>query len=203
MVDEFRSQPYDQRESQNLGARQYAKEVLWGSLPLLSGVAALTFGLATKFKSRFLFLDGSPSITYHVQEVLFNKASRHALGTHILPTDEIARLDPFNRIVPEANRLGFTRGFWNFTKGAEVGAIPTIYHFWRQQEKTRLDLVPSRDRLAAISASGIKPSDEELRAENASLKQQLAYVNRHAPSHQAHAFQHEGTVAEAQRHTLR
>lgn len=180
MVETYRTaQPYEERKSQNLGVRGYAKEVAWSLLPLMTGLAAMTFGKLTK--QQVYPLDGSPDIFTKGYEFLFKKGVKDVTGNKLV-IDEVERLSSLNFWLPDReSKLRFTHNFWNFIKGMEVGSIPLAIHLWRRQEGTRLDLTASYDRLRQLN--DLKPTDEELFAENASLKQQLEYVQGHAKPH--------------------
>ena len=192
-MDQFKTQPFEQRKSQRLSFADFAREKLfWGSLPLLGGLAALTFGILTR-KHKIPPLDGSPSIVYHLYEKLINKASTRALGEKILITNEIERV-PYVKLLTDdpVKQLNYVHNFWNFTKGTEIAIIPTAFHFWRHKEKNRLDLVSSVEKLKTLG--DLRPSDGELRAENESLRHQLDYLEGKKNYALSGPRQHEGTI---------
>ena len=198
MVDTYQAEPLKQRKSQNLTFLDYAKQSLfWGFLPLLAGLATFTVGRLGKQK--IFPLDGSPTIFYSIYEKLFFKAAKHAAGVKI-EISEVERLHPFNLIFSPEKRLQGTHDIWNFLKGFEIGLIPSIYHLWRNKEQERLDIVPVVDRLKNIENT--KPTDDDLREENAALRKQIDFFvptpEKKILSHELH---HDGKVEMASERT--
>ena len=178
MADDDKQIPFEQRKSQNLTFKDYAKDtLLWAALPILTGALTFIGGRISRnhFNNKIWPLDGSPTMFYTMYEKAFKHVGEKVAGEKLV-IDEVQRLDPYNRIVPEAQRLNFTRDIWNFMKGTEIALFPTAFHFWKREERTRLNLKPAHDRLKVISAS--VPTDEELKADNASLREQLAHVEK-------------------------
>jgi len=189
MVDIYQPEPFEQRKSQNLSFWDYAKQSLfWGVLPILSGLATFALGRIGKYK--IFPLDGSPIITISLYEKLFTKSTQYLTGIKS-EIGEIERLHPYNLIFSDEKRLQGTRDTWNFLKGLEIGTIPVIYHLWRNKEQERLDIVPVAERLKHLQP--VKPSDEELRTENESLRLELAAT---APQARISAkdMQHDGKM---------
>ncbi|MFN7402076.1 MAG: hypothetical protein ACK5ZH_02640 [Alphaproteobacteria bacterium] len=189
MVDIYQPEPFEQRKSQNLSFWDYAKQSLfWGALPILSGLATFTVGRLGK--NKIYLLDGSPTIIYSAYEKLFLKTAKHTTGMKI-EIEEVQRLHPFNLIFSSETRLARTKDTWNFLKGFEIGTIPFIYHLWRNKEQERLDIVPVAERLKHLQP--VKPSDEELRTENESLRLELAATAPQARI-SAKEMQHDGKM---------
>ncbi len=200
MVESFQTESFEERKSQNLGFGDFVKgRLLWVSLPFTLGGAALLVGRLTKH--RMFPLDGTPMITTKIYDTLVKKGFGKLTGEK-LEINEVDRLSFITRwFADPKDQVQAAKHTWNFLKGFEVGAIPAIYMLWRNKEEKKLDLVPAYDRLKKLNE--LKPSDEELAAENASLKQQLAFVqSREAPSTEASPVlhladaSHEGRVAD-------
>lgn len=184
MVESFQTEPLEERKSQKLTFLDFGKEKLfWGLLPFALGGATLLTGHLTKFSLKPV-LDGSPTIIAKGWNWLTNGALRKASGKVLTAADQEAFYDSllfnFPRAFPEAIRDNARRHTWNFLKGFEIGAIPAVYMLWRKDEENRLDLLPAYDRLKKLG--DLKPSDEELALENASLRQQLHFVEQKSAS---------------------
>ena len=196
MVETYQSHTrFEDRKSQHLGFGDYLKEAAWNYLPTITSFGALAIGMVTKHK--YFPLDGSPSLFQHGADVRTNKGFKKALGTEIT-IDEVQRLWFFTKWFSPENQVNAAKNFWNFMKGAEVALPFVAYHHWRKGEKKRLDLTDTYESLTQLN--DLKPTDAELAAENASLKQQLAFVEApHGPKPQLHAStaEHAGTLQHA------
>lgn len=182
MVDSYKSEPLEKRPSQNLGWGSYMKEVAIGLLPLATAAGAIAFGRLTK--QRIGPLNGSPDIFTKGYEAVFKKGLHSSTGQKLV-IDDLDRLPWLTALVEgKEAKLALTHDFWNGVKGLEVGTLPLFYRFWRHEEKKRIDLTSTYESLKSINS--LKPTDDELRAENASLKQQLEYV-RSGPATRIHA----------------
>lgn len=193
MVDSYKGQPLEERTSQKLGWSGYMKELAYGLIPFGSAAAAIAFGKLTKQK--IMPLDGSPDIFTKAQLFATKKTFKGAK----IDWDKMD-LVPWLTVLyrnPE-DKLRVTHNFWNGIKGFEFGAIPLAFHIWHRQEKQRLDLTSTYDSLKKLES--LKPSDDELAAENASLKQQLEFVRSHPETKVSQQKSHEGTVQEGREH---
>lgn len=199
MVDEFKSdQAFEKRKSQNLTFWDYAKDkMLWQYLPIAAAAIGFTIGRMRGGKG-IKPLDGSPMITYQLQEKLLQKGSSKILNEEVeLEEEKLIAITRFFRGENKTNRLRLEHDLWNIFKGVEFSSIPLIYHVWRNKEAKKLDLEEASNRLQVLS--DIKPTDDELRTENASLKQQLDFVQRQSgeePTKQVDSMSHSGKIQE-------
>lgn len=179
-MEEFRTKaPFQERKSQNLTFWDFAKDKLfWQYLPLIAPIIGFAIGRiprADPTKSGIFPFNGSLPIIPHIYEKLFIKGAEKLANIRIGPGAE--RLEEYTRLIHGDNatkRLRLEHDFWNVVKAFEVTSIPLIYHHWRNKESRKLDLEDACARLEKISY--IKPNNEELRADNASLAAQLAFV---------------------------
>lgn len=200
MVDEFKSdQSFEKRKSQNLTFWDYAKDkMLWQYLPIAAGLLGLGIGRLRKGEGVFP-IDGTPMITVKLQEKLFSKGVKHATGKEAETVKEW--FEPYTRFFhgnDKEKRERLEKDAWNVLKGLEFSSIPLIYHVWRSKESKKLDLEEASNRLQVIS--DIKPTDDELRTENASLKQQLEFVERqsgNSPTKHIESASHAGKMQDA------
>ncbi len=178
MVETYKSTPLADRPSQKLGWGDYLKEVAIGLIPLGTAAGAIAFGKFTKQK--FFPLNGSMDLLTSTYAKLIEKTTKATHGK-ALKIDQVhwtPFLSAFGRTKEE--KLRISQHYFNGFKGFEFGAVITLFHHWRKSEKKRLDLTSTYESLKPIN--DLKPSDDELRTENASLKQQLAYVRTHPTS---------------------
>lgn len=175
MVESYKSQPIEERPSQKVGWGDYMKEVAIGLIPFVTAGAAIAFGKLTKQK--IFPLDGSPDLLTKGWMMLTNKTLRNtqAIDRDIQQTEWVWWLTAGQR-TPE-DKLLVSKHWFNGVKGFEFGAIPVLFHLWGKKEKQRLDLTSTYESLKDINT--LKPSDADLAAENASLKQQLEFVHTH------------------------
>lgn len=175
-MEEFRTDtPLEKRKSQNLNFWDFAKDKLfWQYLPLIA--PAIGFGIGRLRGRKGIFpLDGSPSILYKLQEATIFKV----FGKNEELKKEPLRLYteffyPGDDELATAKRLALQKDLWNIIKTLEITSIPLAFHLWRNKQSKKLDLEDACGRLEKISY--VKPTSDELRAENASLAQQLAFV---------------------------
>lgn len=200
MVDEFKSdQSFEQRKSQNLTFWDYAKsKMLWQYLPIMAGL--IGFGVGRLRKGEGVFpIDGSPMIVVQLKEKLFSKGYSKVTGKEAEKIKEW--FEPYTRFIhgdDHLKRERLEKDAWNVLKGLEFSSVPLLYHLWRSKEAKKLDLEEASNRLQVIS--DIKPSDDELRLENTSLKQQLDFVERqtgNAPTKQIDSASHAGKMQDA------
>lgn len=170
-MEEFHTKPIEERKSRHLGVIDYIKGNAWAFLPAASAVFGIAVGALTKQKV-FPF-DGSPMILQKLQEKLISKGSAKVLGTEIEKITDHERL----WFIPERYRMQAAPHFWNGMKAMEFSALPALYMAWRHKEGQTLDLKDVSQKL--LTLDNLKPSDEELTTENASLRQQLAFVREH------------------------
>lgn len=198
MVETYKGQPLEERPSQKLGWPDYLKEVAFGLIPLATAAGALLFGKLTNQK--VMPLDGSPDIFTKGWLLMTKKSVKAATGKTI-DWDKIDLIPWLTLLYKNpADKLRVTHNYWNAIKGFEFGAIPLAFHIWHKKEKQRIDLTSTYDSLKKLES--LKPSNEELAAENASLKQQLEFVHTHPETKIAHHKSHEGTIEGHHSHAL-
>lgn len=172
MVDELKTKPIEERKSQKVGFSDYAKEQLfWGLFPFIAGAGGYLLG-----KARIFPLDGSPMILSKLSLKLFSMPLGAAEKKQAV--EELNELKFYLGHLPDAQRKELAKDIWNFLKTFEVAAVPSLYFLWKKKEGQNIGMRDVAQELLQVDA--YKPSDAELAEENASLRQQLAFVRQEA-----------------------
>ncbi len=195
-MEEYKSDtPLEDRKSQKLTFGNFVKDAMvWQYLPLVAGVVGFTWGRLGKAgklpKNGFPF-DGSPTIVQKGWEYVAEKIAGKVVGKAAsknmaegLKEIKEERLEFITRPIhgnDKEARISLQSDIFNTVKALEFSAVPLLYHLWRNKEDKKINLEEASNRLHAIQT--VKPTDAELRVENASLEQQLAFIERQRGEH--------------------
>lgn len=174
-METFKPQIRDQESDKRLGYWAFSKELLLSLSPIILTAGAVALGRITQH--RIWPLDGSMPITMWIKNKVFSKMFSKAI-------DKEVQLFANNRqwYEPLFEAVGVTytdkrgKDMSNAIKALEVSVIPLAYRVWNHQEGKRLSLTESYGRLEKLEH--LKPSDDELREQNASLKEQINFLDR-------------------------
>jgi hypothetical protein len=165
-LDKFTPTAPNLQNDPRTGMWAFLKEhaVHWAP-PLL---ALVTVGLGRLTDYKIPLLRGEAPITQLIIEKLALRAPGQAAAfaklSHV--EKQAARMPGISvKIVNDLN---------NFVRFSELFGIYVIYRSWSRKEEKRFELVDAMDRLNKLEYK--KPTDEELRQENDSLKAQIEFL---------------------------
>lgn len=176
-MERLETHALDLDKDERLGKFAYAKQVAWLLSPLIAAVGFIAAGRLTGQK--LPFLNGHAPLLLWMQEkgALFvgKRAGMESVKDAVKNIEKLSHAERQFLRYPYLP-LKIADDVNNAIRGFEFGSILLGYRLWTQKEGKRLDLVPTLDRLKKLDYK--KPTDDELRAENESLKAQIEFLER-------------------------